>query len=278
MFKKPSVKCQSVKILLKLCPLETVHWYCLSAFTCILRALFTLCAPELEYVLWEAGADVPMTSLRAEGYTERGELVPQGLGLSRCCRTERVQYHLLPVESNSKKCSAKTGHCWARLYLKEWVCLENPLLYSWPLPSNSFYSFCKATHLFRKGKEVTIWESLRAKTHCIANIYPTKQLFQYSKIGIQNPLSRFFSLYGVEVNTVSTPQRILCDATQLLELCQSFEKYCLQWKWKFHAGGRKYSPMPFAETPLEDSNMSWACVAPRSMLSFILWSCSCYQY
>lgn len=156
-----------------------------------------------------------MTSLRAEGHVERGELVPQGLGFSRCRRTERVQYHHLPVESNSKKCSAKTGHYWARVHLKDGLCLENPLLCSWHLPSksNSFYSFCKATHLFRKGKEVTIWESLKAKSHCIANIYPTKQLFQYSKVGIQNPLSRFFSLYGVEVNTLhATEDTLWCNS------------------------------------------------------------------
>lgn len=34
--------------------------------------------------------------------------------------------------------------------------------------------------------------------------------------------------------------------------------HSLQQKWKFHASDRKYSPMPSAETPLEDINMSWA--------------------
>lgn len=70
---------------------------------------------------------------------------------------------------------------------------------------------------------MTVWESLRAKEHCIPNIDPTKQVFQYSQVGIQNPFSRFFSLCGAEVNMFSMPQRILCDTTQMSELLRALK-------------------------------------------------------
>lgn len=51
-----------------------------------------------------------VAGVRAERDRVGAGLVPQDVSFSRCCRIERVQCCHLPVEKNSKKCSAKTGH------------------------------------------------------------------------------------------------------------------------------------------------------------------------
>lgn len=52
------------------------------------------------------------------------------------------------------------------------------------------YLFSKATSLFRKGRAVTMWGPLSVKEHSIPSLQPTKQVFQYSLIGTENPLTK----------------------------------------------------------------------------------------